>query len=425
MSRRARSVHATLGALLLAQLVSARAAHALPPEPRAAALAPCGAGEDPLEIVMLPPPSPASLAPDAAIPRSLRDAVCDWFRDDRWSVSFSQRAALPEPSARGLRLSLELRVDLARLHIDTTSGRSVHDVPLGSGLDDAGVEAVAEALHSAIQATSVELHPGSEAAPSASSSSERANALVGETRSPRRVSTDVEEGHEVLATPARAPAPEPPSASPTVPRVSTAAARDEAAPDSGSNGVRASKPGTRGRQFPVHTALGYQAYARGAEPFMHGPALHVELDALSRAVTLAGYFRAAAFTSGTRRSGGFAVGSSGVSLSLGAAASLPVGGVSLRAAASSGVDLVALDVRVIEPTLVRSVPDRHVAPRPFSGLEAGVRYGLGSFELAVDALVRWLWVDTPYQVRDGERTLTVFQPWQLQPGAVLELGCIW
>jgi hypothetical protein len=381
MSRRARSVHATLGALLLAQLVSARAAHALPPEPRAAALAPCGAGEDPLEIVMLPPPSPASLAPDAAIPRSLRDAVCDWFRDDRWSVSFSQRAALPEPSARGLRLSLELRVDLARLHIDTTSGRSVHDVPLGSGLDDAGVEAVAEALHSATQATSVELHPGSEAAPSASPSSASG--------------------------------------------VSTAAARDEATPDGGSNSVRASSPATRGRQFPVHTALGYQAYARGAEPFMHGPALHVELDALSRAVTLAGYFRAAAFTSGTRRSGGFAVGSSGVSLSLGAAASLPVGGVSLRAAAGSGVDLIALDVRVIEPTLVRSVPDRHVAPRPFSGLEAGVRYGLGSFELAADALVRWLWVDTPYQVRDGERALTVFQPWQLQPGAVLELGCIW
>ncbi len=89
------------------------------------------------------------------------------------------------------------------------------------------------------------------------------------------------------------------------------------------------------------------------------------------------------------------------------------------------MDLIALDVRVIEPALVRSVPDRRVTPRPFSGLEAGVRYGLGSFELAVDALVRWLWVDTPYQVRDGERALTVFQPWQLQPGAVLELGYIW
>lgn len=404
MSRRARSVRATLGALLLAQLVPAHAAHALPPEPRAAALAPCGDGKGRLEIVMLPPPSPASLAPDAAILRALRDAVCDWFRDDRWSVSFSQQAALPEPSARGLRLSLELRVELARLHIDTTSGRSVHDVPLASGLDDAGVEAVAEALHSAIQAASVELHPGSEATPSASFSSERAHAL---------------------ATPARASAAEPPSASPSsTPGVATAG-RDEATPDGGATRVRASRAAARGRQFPVHTALGYQAYARGAEPFMHGPALHVELDALSRAVTLGGSFRASAFTSGARRSGGFAVGSRGVSLSLGAAATLPIGGVSLRAAASSGVDLIALDVRVIEPTLVRSVPDRRVAPRPFSGLEAGVRYGLGSFELAVDALVRWLWVDTPYQVRDGERALTVFQPWQLQPGAVLELGYIW
>jgi hypothetical protein len=158
---------------------------------------------------------------------------------------------------------------------------------------------------------------------------------------------------------------------------------------------------------------------------MHGPALHLELDALSRPVRLAGFFRGSAFTSGTRRSSGFAVSTSGVSLSLGAAAGLSIAGIGLRAAASSGVDLVDLDVRVVDPTLVRSVPERRVAPRPFSGLEAGVRYDIGAFELACDALVRLLWADTRYQVRDGERRLTVFRPWQLQPGAVLELGYVW
>lgn len=40
-------------------------------------------------------------------------------------------------------------------------------------------------------------------------------------------------------------------------------------------------------------------------------------------------------------------------------------------------------------------------------------------ELALDALLRLLWLDTRYQVLDGERTLTLFSPWPLQPGGVL------
>jgi len=429
MSRRARQLHVALAGSSLVLAVSARAVHARPPlatreasaahaapdapapprtpprtPPPRAALAPCGAGSEPLAVVLLVPTPPAA-GPDRAVLGALRDAVCDWFRDDRWSVSFSQQAALSDPDVRRLRLSLELpssaaappNVDTARLHIDTASGRSVHDVPIESGLDDAGIEAIAEALHSTAQAASAEAPP--RRPPSA-----QAKALTTPAPEPERD-----------AAPASAPS----TASPAVPP-----ARDDSTPDRGPI-ARAPGPVASGRSFPVHTALGYQAYARGAEPFMHGPALHFELDALSHTFTLAGYFRASVFTSGTRRSAGFAFRSSGASLNLGVAASLPIGAAGLRAAASSGVDLVALDVRVLDPELVRSIPDRNVAPRPFSSLEAGVRYGLGSFELAADALVRWLWANTQYQVRAGERRLIVFQPWRLQPGALVELGYVW
>jgi hypothetical protein len=414
MSRRARQPHVALAGSLLVLAVSARSVHARPPlasreasaardapaPPPRAALAPCGAGREPLAVVLLVPAPPAA-APTRGALGALRDAICDWFQGDRWSVSFSQQAALSDPNVRHLRLSLELRssaadrpsLDTARLHIDTASGRSVHDVPLQSGLDDAGIEAIAEALHSTAQAASAEAPPPA-----------RADALATPALEPK-----------LDARPASASS----TASAAVPPL-----HDDGTSDRASS-ARAPGPVTSGRHFPMHTALGYQAYARGAEPFMHGPALHVELDVLSHAFTLAGYFRASAFTSGTRRSAGFAVRSSGASLSLGAAASLPIGAASLRAAASSGVDLVALDVRVIDPELVRSIPDRKVAPRPFSSLEAGVRYSLGSFELAADALLRWLWADTQYQVRAGERRLIVFQPWQLQPGALVELGYVW
>jgi hypothetical protein len=47
----------------------------------------------------------------------------------------------------------------ARLYADAPRGRWVHDCPLEAGLDDAGVEAIAEALHSAAQAAISETTP--------------------------------------------------------------------------------------------------------------------------------------------------------------------------------------------------------------------------------------------------------------------------
>ena len=89
------------------------------------------------------------------------------------------------------------------------------------------------------------------------------------------------------------------------------------------------------------------------------------------------------------------------------------------------VDGLALSVRVRDAELVRRVPERTSSPRFFAGLEAGVRHRFGAFELSADALLRFLPVNTPYQVLADDRPITLLEPWQLQPGASLDLGYVW
>jgi hypothetical protein len=382
----ARGLRRWWGALLLAGLNVGTAARAAGPAPPGAptALESCGgSGPERLEIVVAAPRD--ALAPDTSATLELRRAICDWFRDDRWHVRFSSGT----PERRGgasLRIVLELTAAAARMQADGLRGRWTHDVPLVAGLDETGVEAVAEALHSAVQA---ELAPPIVARPSALRSS----------AAPRTT----------LATPADAAPP------PLEPAPVTAVGERRAA----------QRPHVEGHHLPVHTALGYQLYARGPEPSMHGPALHIEVDALPWAVTLGAYFRASLFTSATRRVTGFDVRSSGASLSLGAAASAPVAGLTLRAALGGGLDLVAVAARVNDPELVRLLPARDTSPRPFIGAEAGVRYRAGAFEIALDALLRMLAFDSQYQLLTPNGPVALLQPWQVQPGALLELGYVW
>ena len=372
--------------LLVMPAVGARAAEPAPSLDSPAPEACGGAGPETLEVLvaLAPEATPASNESGAA----LRRAICDWFHDDRWRVRFPSRASASARASTALRVAIELpSPQSARLSADGPRGRWTHDVPLPTGLDDAGIEAVAEALHSTTQA-------------------EIAPPLV--AHAPR---------------PAAAPAPPQPSparADPEVPVLQPAPVT--------TLGELSAAPRRRasGRHLPVHTALGYQAYARGPEPVMHGPMLHIELDALSSALTLGASFRASLFTSATRRTTGFDVRTSGTSLSLGGALSVPLGDrLTARAALGGGVDLVAVAARVNDPELVRLLPDRDTSLRPFAGAEAGLRYRVGAFEVALDGLLRLLFFETEYQVLTPDGPVTLFEPWQLQPGALLELAYIW
>jgi hypothetical protein len=393
---------ALLLALGRAELVSAEQ-----PPPRAAeTLASCGSGKASLEVVMVGLERASEGGQTLELARAmpaLRSAVCDWFREDAWQVRFGSQASAPEPaqpmSARSLRITLELPSNqLARLVADTGRGRGVHDVALSAGLDDAGVEAIAEALHSVAQAASAEAVP-----PVSGAAVARSSRGSGSTPPPARES----------AAPAAAPPPGDRASSQAVP----SSAAGELA--------KGALPRVQGKHYPVHTGLGYQAYARGPEPLMHGPALHIEMDALSAGVTLGAYVRAHLFSSGARREAGFDVRSSGASLSVGAAASVALAPITARAGLGAGLDLVALDVRVSDPALARLLPEHEAAPRPFIGGELGVRYRFGGFELGLDALLRLLLFETRYEALEAARTVTLFRPWQLQPGGLIELAYVW
>jgi hypothetical protein len=381
------SVRRWLGCVLLLAALETRSGAAEPAPPDAPEA--CGgAGPETLEV-LVKLDATGTLAPSDT-DSALRRAICDWFREDRWRVRFSSRAPETARAPSALRIAIELpSPHSARLNADGPGGRWTHDVPLAAGLDDAGVEAVAEALHSTTQA-------------------ELAPPLVAPARP------------AAAGTAAAAPEPAAARADPDVPLLQpapvTAAGEPSAAPQ-----ARAS-----GRHLPVHTALGYQAYARGPEPVMHGPMLHIELDALSSALTLGASFRASLFTSATRRTTGFDVRTSGTSLSLGGAASVALDDrLRARAGLGGGVDLVAVAARVNDPELVRLLPDRDTSLRPFAGAEAGLRYRAGPFEVALDGLLRLLFFETQYQVLTPDGPVTLFQPWQLQPGALLELAYVW
>lgn len=375
--------------LLLAFCAPARGAEPAPwaaqPTPNTTArVEVCGgAGPEILEVVL-------SL-PTAASDAALRRAVCDWFREERWRVRFSSRPTSPERPSAVLRVSLVVTpTGAVQLIADGPRGPWTHDVPLAAGLDAAGIEAVAEAMHSAAQAeTALPIVPrGGRAA---------------ERRLDQRQAQGLAAPSEADDVPPLEPAP-----------VTSTGER-----------VSAPRPRVDGVSLPVHTALGYQAYARGPEPFVHGPALHIELDAFSRGVTLGASFRASLFMAASNRISGFEVRTSGASLSLGASVSAPVAGLTARAGLGAGVDLVALAVRVTDPELVRRRPADDSAPRPFVSAEAGVRHRVGSFEFGVDAGLRLLWQDSPYQLVTPDGAVTVLDPWRLQPGALIELGYVW
>jgi hypothetical protein len=90
-----------------------------------------------------------------------------------------------------------------------------------------------------------------------------------------------------------------------------------------------------------------------------------------------------------------------------------------------GVDLLALDVRVIDTAALRLASDRSGRPRPFVAAEVGLTGSVGPLEVGPSALLRWPCLATRYQIRAEQDVLVLFRPWRLQPGAVLETAYAW
>jgi hypothetical protein len=410
-SQRPRVVGAVRGALvagLLAavavQLAPAREAAAAPPGDVPASPAPpvtsCGgSGPDALEVTL------------ARMPRepALRHAVCDWFRDEPWRVTFhSQEAALPRadvPASGQLLVTIfPLSADAAQLNI-TAPGRSpdwrparwLERVPLRSGFDDVGIEVIAQSLHSTAQAT-------------------LSRALVPPPAPP---------------APPNPPAPSalPTSALPTsaLPATASLAAEEPVlrAERSASGELDAPARVHYGLPLPVHTALGYHFHARGSEPVTHGPSLRIELDWLSRDVIFSSYVRTALFTSPRARAEGVELGLNGIGLGAGLAASVPSGRWTGRFALGSSVDLLGLDVGVVDDSETRSLGGGRPKPRFFMTSEAGLSRRFARVEVGLSALLRWQTSASYYEVLDEGETRTILRASRFQPGAALEIAYVW
>lgn len=372
--------HGALAALaLLGSLSCARPPPATAPvstaPPPVRLLEGCGGpGPDALLLTMIQiPEEPA-----------LRRAICDWFSDEPWHVSFrSLDEALPRaeyPSQGELCVTLLVSPAYAQLNVtapprdeSSAPARWLERVALASGFDEVGIEVVAQTLHSTAQASL-----------------------------------------------SRAPLPPPPLPPPLLPSVVTSTGPR-------SLDVTVSEPSS-GWRPPVHTALGYQLYAHGSEPMTHGPSLRIELDWLSREVVLGAFVRTALFTSALARTSGVELELTGLGLGGGLSASWSWGRWTGRAALGANVDLLDVDVSVQDATAVRSLGGGSPRPRPFLTSELGPSARFGPLELGLVGLLRWQMSSSHYDIQPveaGEPPRTIVQAWRLQPGAALEVAYVW
>jgi hypothetical protein len=348
----------------------------------------------------------------------LRSAICDWFSDEPWRVRFRSvgselPSALP-PRVGELHVTILLASESsAQLNVTAPPhaagappARWLERVELGTGLDDVGIEVIAQTLHSTAQASHSRAFRPS---------------LVAAAPAPPPPAAGAAAAPPVAAA-AAVPGPTPaaavPAAAPPTPSPPPGAPVDQ---DRSRAEFALSPPNV----LAVHTALGYQFYERGAEPLTHGPSLRVELDWLSRSVVWSSFVRAALFTSTPARSERVDIGLVGLGLGAGLAASVPWQHWLARLALGSSVEVVGISVDVNESEALHSLGDGRARPRLFLTAETGVAARLGRIELGVDGLLRWQTSRSHYDVLEGGQPRTLVRAGRLQPGAGLEVAYRW
>jgi hypothetical protein len=343
----------------------------------------------------------------ARMPRepALKRAVCDWFRDEPWRVTFQSEAqALPraeEPDSGQLLVTIfPISAEAAQLNI-TAPGRSpdwrtarwLERVELRNGFDDVDIEVIAQTLHSTAQATLSRAHVPPPAPRTA----------VAPAGAPPATSSELQPLPALLA-----------SEDPALRPVRATAGELDAPPRT-----------IYGLPLPVHTAIGYHFHARGDEPVTHGPSLRIELDWLSRSVVLGSYVRTSLFTSPHARAEGVELGLNGIGLGAGLAASVSSQRWTGRWALGSSVDLLGLDVAVVDSAASRSLGGGRPRPRFFATGEAGVSRRFARVEVGLSGLLRWQTSSSYYDVLEEGEPHTILRAWRLQPGAALEVAYVW
>jgi hypothetical protein len=411
-------------------------------------------------------------------------AICDWFREGGWRVQFAA-SYLPRVNESTQSSEATLRVGITRLSpreaqlvLEVTGEREAatrlweRRVPLGNGLDDVGVEVIAQALHSLAQAaqqtkTAGSPSPQADGQPrmgdaSSDPAGERLLAESGWSPLPENALADAAlarvarpsgfERQQAARTRAAAPPPQPARAKPPAqPSRPASAARRRAAAQP-SRRALAARSAAKATPTPVvdrpqatspdqaearaadaaittltlRLGLGYQMYARGPEPATHGPLLRGELTAAFGQWSLGAFARAGLFTSAsTLPQEDLELSLSGASFVLGAAAQRQWAPLGARLAIAAGADIPELDVRARDPEALRLPADIRSSARPFLGVETGLTWRSGDLEIGLLALMRWQLLASHYQVRREGQLETLLRPWRLQPGGTVEVAYVW
>jgi hypothetical protein len=329
----------------------------------------------------------------------LRESICEWFDDEPWRIRFvaaEAGGAVDLPAVDATSPTLAITQNAADVELTLTASSSAalgprqawtRHIALEHGLDDAGVEVVAQAVHSTVQAW-------------------RERQLDETPRPPVPAAQP---------TPGAAAASAPEASTPPEPVVARASSRR----------AERSLPPRSGPHLPVHTGLTYSVHARGKEAPTHGPGLQLELDWADSGVVLSTFVNAAVFTSGYSRRAGLALSMSGTALTTGVAASLPLGVWRVRLAAAGGVELLELAVRSDDRASLQPLADQTPAPRWWVGTETGAALRFGPLELRFSALLRWQLLATHYDILSAGDEVTIGRPWRLQPGALLAVAYVW
>jgi hypothetical protein len=440
------------------RVTQARGASA-PESPRLDACGGAGAGV--LEVTLL----------DVPEAREVHAAICDWFREGGWRVEFPVFHRLPAQTESAQRSEATLRVGITRpsareaqLLLEVTGEREAatrrweRRVPLGNGLDDVGVEVLAQALHSLAQAAQQTKTAGSpraltdEQVGDASSDSSRVRSLAESGWSPVREGSASDAALARVARPAgferrqaarteamarplqptRAVQPVAPPSRPLLAARRPRSARRTLTPVV--DGASASSPDQAEAPpddaaitaLTLRLGLGYQLYARGPEPATHGPLVRAELTAPFGRWSLGAFARAGLFTSAsTLPQENLELRLSGASFVLGAAAQRPWAAFGARLAVAAGADVPELEVRTLDPEALRLLADTRPSARPFVGVETGLTWRSGQIEIGLLALVRWQLLASHYQVQRAGQLETLLRPWRLQPGGTLEVAYVW
>ncbi len=272
----------------------------------------------------------------------------------------------------------------------------LRDVPLDQGLDELGLERIAQVIH----ASSLALWHGSEQSPRNEVEQRLEQLTATEPASePAREWSDV-------------PGPDDPEPAAPAPRESS-----EPVTPSGTASRADRPPGAPSPSPAVRVALGYGATTRGPEGLAHGPQLDLALLTGTQPLGVGGTLSARYLLPIEAEAEHLAISTTGVRLRAGAASHWTAAErLAFETAVTGGVDVIAYEAR--STAQVRTLP-RETEARPVVAVQIGFRVPARDWSLAGAATLDVQLLRTHYDIARAGGPDRVLEPFTAQPGFVV------